>query len=139
MILLDTILVAEAMRPQANAGVTEWLDGQDLETLFLAAVSVAALVGDAARLPVGGLLGGGAVGLGDAVLELFEGRVLAFDRQAARCYGEIMRDVKRERRSVSRVNGLVAAVARSYGMPVAAVDVTPFWVAGCTVIKVGRG
>jgi hypothetical protein len=35
--------------------------------LFLATVSLAALVGDTARLPVGGLLGGGAVGLGDDV------------------------------------------------------------------------
>jgi predicted nucleic acid-binding protein len=139
MILLDTMLVAEAMRPQANARVTEWLDEQDVETLFVATVSLAALVGDAARLPAGAILEGGAVALGDAVAALFEGRVLAFDTQAVRSYGEIMLEAKRYKVSISRANGLVAAVARSYRIPVASVDVGPFFVVGCRVIQVGRG
>ena len=39
MILLDTNVVSEPMRPQAEQRVIAWLDAQPVETLFLSTVS----------------------------------------------------------------------------------------------------
>ena len=38
MILLDTNIISELMRPQPNQAVIEWLDGQYAEQLFLPAI-----------------------------------------------------------------------------------------------------
>ena len=41
MILLDTNVVSEQVRPSPVPCVSEWLDAQPLETLFLSAITVA--------------------------------------------------------------------------------------------------
>ena len=41
MILLDTNVIAERLRPAPDARVTEWMDAQALETLLLSAITVA--------------------------------------------------------------------------------------------------
>lgn len=53
MILLDTNVVSEPLRPTPEAHVIEWIDAQPLETLFLSAVTVAELRAGVALLPSG--------------------------------------------------------------------------------------
>jgi predicted nucleic acid-binding protein len=43
MILLDTNVVSEPLRPATDAHVIEWIDAQQPETLFLSAITVAEL------------------------------------------------------------------------------------------------
>lgn len=53
MILLDTNVISEPLRPTPNARVVAWLDAQSLETLFLSAITVAELRFGIAALPAG--------------------------------------------------------------------------------------
>ena len=53
MILLDTNVVSEALRPDPNTKVISWLDEQIWETLYLSAITVAELRMGAAVLPDG--------------------------------------------------------------------------------------
>ena len=53
MILLDTNVVSEPLRPAPDARVVEWIDAQPLETLFLSAITVAELRARVALLPTG--------------------------------------------------------------------------------------
>ena len=41
MILLDTNVVSEPLRPAPNTRVIAWIDAQPRETLFLSAITVA--------------------------------------------------------------------------------------------------
>ncbi len=41
MILLDTNIISELMRPEPNQAVIEWLDEQVAEQLFLPAIAIA--------------------------------------------------------------------------------------------------
>ncbi len=43
MILLDTNVVSEPLRPAGDVGVLNWLDAQTIETLYLSAISLAEL------------------------------------------------------------------------------------------------
>lgn len=43
MILLDTNFISEPLRRTANPAVLAWIDAQRIETLYLAAVSLAEL------------------------------------------------------------------------------------------------
>ena len=53
MILLDTNVVFEPLRPEPDTAVIAWIDAQPLETLFLSAITVAKLRADVALLPAG--------------------------------------------------------------------------------------
>ena len=51
MILLDTNVVSEPLRPAPDTRVIDWIDAQPLETLFLSAITVAELRAGVALLP----------------------------------------------------------------------------------------
>jgi len=53
LILLDTNIVSETMRPMPARKVVEWVNSQAVETLFLSAVSLAELLSGIAALPEG--------------------------------------------------------------------------------------
>jgi len=53
MILLDTNVISEPLRPVPEVRVIQWLDAQPLETLYLAAITVAELRAGVALLPAG--------------------------------------------------------------------------------------
>ncbi|MFN9279315.1 MAG: PIN domain-containing protein, partial [Betaproteobacteria bacterium] len=53
MILLDTNVVSEPLRPKPSPAVEAWINAQPLETLFLSAVTVAELRAGMALLPAG--------------------------------------------------------------------------------------
>ena len=85
MILLDTNVVSEAMKPVPDDTVRAWLDEQAAETLYLSSVTIAELMFGIGALPDGkrkDKLAAALVG----VMELFADRVLPFDIDAARHY-----------------------------------------------------
>ena len=53
MIVLDTNVVSEAMKPEPDPAVRDWLDEQAAETLFLSSVTVAELLFGIGALPDG--------------------------------------------------------------------------------------
>ena len=53
MILLDTNVVSEPLRADGDKAVLRWLDDQDIETLYLSAISLAELRYGVAALPDG--------------------------------------------------------------------------------------
>ncbi len=88
MILLDTNVVSEAMKPDPHPSVRDWLDAQAAETLFLSSVAVAELLFGIGALPRGKRKDRLASAL-DGVLDLFATRILAFDTAAARRYAPV--------------------------------------------------
>ena len=88
MILLDTNVVSEAMKPEPHPSVRVWLDAQAAETLFLSSVTIAELMFGIGALPRGKRKDGLATTL-DGVMELFKPRILPFDTQAARRYADL--------------------------------------------------
>ena len=53
MILFDTNVVSEAMKPEPDPAVRNWLDEQAAETLYLSSVSIAELMFGIGALPKG--------------------------------------------------------------------------------------
>ncbi|EAZ99940.1 putative plasmid stability protein [Marinobacter sp. ELB17] len=83
MIVLDTSVISEAMKPEPNPAVRAWLNEQSAETRYMSTVSLAELFFGVAALPNGkrkDMLSEALNGL----MELFKGRVLSFDAGAAR-------------------------------------------------------
>lgn len=135
MILLDTNVVSEPLRPTPDVRVIEWIDAQPLETLFLSAVTVAELRAGVALLPLGKRRTGLQQDLERRVLPLFAGRVLPFDPACTPAYAELTAKVRAVELVVATADGYIAAIAAANGLAVATRDTAPFEAAGVAVVN----
>ncbi|MHB8248444.1 MAG: PIN domain-containing protein [Acidithiobacillus sp.] len=134
MIVLDTNVVSEAMKPSANPAVAAWLNDQVAETLYLSSVTLAELLYGIGSLPAGKRKNALA-GTLDSLLELFQGRVLPFDTDAARHYAQLATKARAAGKGFPTPDGYIAAIAVAHGFIVATRDTSPFDVAGVPVIN----
>jgi predicted nucleic acid-binding protein len=118
VIVLDTNVVSEAMRPQPDPAVLLWLNDQAAETLYLSSVTLAELLFGLGALPAGARKDRLAEAL-DALLALFPGRILAFDQDAARRYAEMAVTARAVGRPLPTTDGYIAATAASRNFVVA--------------------
>jgi predicted nucleic acid-binding protein len=133
MILLDTNVVSEAMKPEAAPMVRKWLDEQAAETLYLSSVTIAELLFGIGALPRGKRKAKLAAAL-DGVLKLFADRILPFDTGAARCYADLAVTARAAGKGFPTPDGYIAAIAAAHDFGVASRDTSAFTAAGLTVI-----
>ncbi len=134
MILLDTNVVSEAMKPEPEPAVRKWLDEQAAETLYLSTVTIAELMFGIGALPKGKRKDKLTAAL-DGVLDLFADRILSFDASAARRYAELAVRARAAGKGFPTPDGYIAAIAASQGFAVASRDTSAFTAAGLTVIN----
>ncbi len=134
MIVLDTNVVSEAMKPSAHPAVSAWLNAQVAETLYLTSVTLAELLYGISTLPEGRRKNALASTL-DGLLELFGPRVLPFDAPAARCYAQLATQARAAGKGFPTPDGYIAAIAVAHGFAVATRDTSPFEAGGVAVIN----
>ncbi len=134
MILLDTNVVSEPLKPQPDAAVLRWLDAQNIEALYLPTIGLSELMFGVATLPEGRRKRELETQLEQRVLTVFKGRVLPFDAAAASAHAELRARARRLGRGIPIVDGYIAAIALANGMTVASRDTSPFIAAGLPVI-----
>ncbi|MCL2089928.1 MAG: type II toxin-antitoxin system VapC family toxin [Micrococcales bacterium] len=125
MIILDTNVVSEAMKPNPDPQVTAWLNQQPAGTLFLSSVTLAELLFGVGSLPEGKRKRTLQQAL-DELLTLFDERVLPFDRDAAAEYATMATRARREAKAFPIPDAYIAAIASVAGCAVATRDVSPF-------------
>ena len=138
MILLDTNVLSEPLRPAPEPRVVAWIDAQALETLYLSAITVAELRAGVALLPAGKRRSALQQGLETRVLPLFAGRVLPFDLACTPAYAALMARARKAGLALATADGYIAAIAAANGLAVATRDTSPFEAAGVTVINPWR-
>ena len=89
MILLDTNILSELMRPTPEKGVEQWLADQPDASVFISAITEAELRYGVALLPAGKRRSALAVVIEDMLAEDFTSRILPFDSAAAVAFAEI--------------------------------------------------
>jgi toxin FitB len=134
MIVLDTNVVSEAMKPEPHPAVRSWLNDQAAETLYLSSVTVAELLFGIGALPAGKRKDMLTQAL-DGLMRLFKNRVLPFDIDAARHYADLAVTAKVAGRGFPTPDGYIAAIAASRGFIVASRDTAPYEAANVTVIN----
>ena len=138
MIVLDTNVVSEAMRPTPNPNVVSWLNAQAAETLYLSSITLAELLFGVGALPAGARKERLAQGV-DRLLALFSGRVLPFDQDAARRYADLAVTARSVGRPLPTADGYIAAIAAAHGFTVATRNVQHFSDTGVGVIDPWQG
>ncbi|HEV7159067.1 MAG TPA: type II toxin-antitoxin system VapC family toxin [Caulobacteraceae bacterium] len=135
MIVLDTNVVSEPLKPTGEPAVLAWLDRQNIETLFLTTISLAELGYGVAALPDSRRKDGLGMALQSRVIALFGPRVLSFDSAAADAYARIRVRAKAAGKAIAAADGYIAATAAAHGFAVATRDTGPFEAAGLPVIN----
>jgi toxin FitB len=100
MIVLDTNVLSEAMKPAPAPAVAQWMRRERGRGLFTTAVSEAEIIDGIAILPDGRRkrdLGAAA----QDILVLFAGRILPFDSLAAREFAAIVAERRRIGRPIN--------------------------------------
>jgi predicted nucleic acid-binding protein len=138
MLILDTNVIAEFMKPTVNDSVKEWLNDQAIETLYLTSVTVAELSYGVEALE-DGRRRNRLRQLLNSVTELFDGRILPFSHVSAQHYGRMSADARRRGRTLSIPDAYIAAIALASSYAVVTRDSTPFRNAGVVVIDPWNG
>lgn len=133
MIILDTNVISEAMKPHPHPAVRAWLNAQALGTLYIASVTLSELLFGIGALPAGRRKDALTQAL-DGLLKLFAERILPFDTDSARCYAELAVAARTAGRGFPIPAGYIAATAAAHRFAVATRDVAPFLAAELTVI-----
>ncbi len=126
MILLDTNVLSELMRPIPDSRVVRWLDGQPEIEIWISVVTAAEIRFGLVLLPEGkrkNLL----IDLAEKMLkEDFADQCLPFDCDAAREYAQIVGRRHREGRPISVEDAQIAAIAKAAGLTLATRNVKDF-------------
>ena len=113
MILLDTNVVSELMRPAPDRHVVAWVDAQPTSDLWVSAITVGEIRLGIALLPAGQRQAR-LVQLADSMFqEDFSGRCLPYDVRAATEFAEIVAARTRLGRPISVEDAQIAAIARA--------------------------
>jgi len=134
MIILDTNVLSEMLRPAPDGNVLLWMARQAASQLFTTCVTEAEIRYGIARMPEGrkrSLLAAAVDGIFGIDLA---GRVLPFDSDAARAYAGIVSQRERAGRPISQFDAQIAAVARAHGAAIATRNVSDFEDCGVALV-----
>jgi len=134
MIILDTNVVSEMLRPVPAPRVETWLGRRSGATVYFTAVGEAELRHGVAILPAGRRRTALAKAIDEMLDEDFRERILPFDRAASRAYAAIAAERRAAGRPISQFDCQVAAIARVHGAVVATRNTGDFVGCGITVI-----
>lgn len=135
MIILDTNVLSELLRPAPDAHVITWMASQQRAALFTTSVTRGEILYGLRLLPTGRRR----QTLWDNVMNIFNedmaGQVLNFDSDAADAYAEIAADRKSQGRPISQFDAMIAAMARSRGASLATRNIRDFADCGVELIN----
>lgn len=125
MILLDTNVISEWMRPSPAPSVIAWLDRQSAADLYLPSIGKAEIEAGIMRLPEGKRRDG-LRRAAETLFTEFSDRCLSLDCEAATEYGEVIAVAKSLGRPISVEDALIAAITNRHGCTLATRNVKDF-------------
>lgn len=135
MIILDTNVLSEALRPSPNADVLNWLGNQPRSAVFTTTVTRGELFYGAHLLPAGQRRRELLETLQAIFDDDFAGQILSFDQDAADTYARIASSRKNAGRPISQFDAMIAGITQSRGASLATRNVKDFADCGIEVIN----
>jgi len=135
VIVLDTNVISEPVKPLADPGVVSWLDRQGKETLYLCAPVLMEVLLGITLLPEGRRKSAMKAAVQALLANYFADRFLAFEREAAVVYASLASSASARGYSISVGDCQIAAIAAVHGFAVATRDTAPFRAAGVPTIN----
>ena len=135
MMILDTNVVSELMRPSPEENVVEWIISRDSQDLYLTTVSEAELRYGVEIMPAGQRREGLNCAMEAMFREDFAERILPFDSPSAQAYAVIAASRRSSGRPISHSDCQIAAIASAHSASVVTRDASGFEGCGVPVIN----
>jgi toxin FitB len=135
MIVLDTNVISEMMRPSPARAVADWFARNPRSSLFTTALSQAEILYGLELLPEGRRRDELFAAARPVFDEDLGGRVLPFDSDAAVDFAEIAVSRRRAGRPISQIDAQIAAIVRSRGASLATRNVSDFEDCGIALVN----
>lgn len=134
MIILDTNVLSEVLRPAPEARVLDWMANQPRASLFTTTVTRGELFYGVRLLPEGQRR----QDLLSAVQAIFDkdfaGHILSVDSDAADAYAQIAASRKKTGRPISQFDAMIAGIVQSRGAALATRNTRDFVDCGVEII-----
>ncbi|HUL79366.1 MAG TPA: type II toxin-antitoxin system VapC family toxin [Vicinamibacteria bacterium] len=138
MIILDTNVLSEAMKPVPAAEVLAWLAAQTAASLYTTSITQAEILHGLMLLPSGRRRRALEAAATSMFSEDFGGRILGFGTEAATPYAQIASRRRRAGRPMSHFDAQIAAIARANGAAIATRNVADFVDCGVALVDPWR-
>ena len=135
MIVLDTNVLSEALKPLPSSIVLRWLAAQQPLSVFTTSITEAEVLYGVETLPSGKRRIRLLAAVEKMFAEEFAGRILPFDEDAARAFAGIVAARDRAGHPISQLDAMIAAIARSHRAAVATRNTGDFQHCGIDVIN----
>ena len=135
MIVLDTNVVSESMRPRPDASVRAWMDAQIPSELHTTAINEAELRIGVALLPKGNRRNDLLLAINTALARHFADRIDAFDSVAAVAFTDIVAHRRSIGRPISQFDAQISAICKARGATFATRNVADFADIGLKLIN----
>ena len=134
MILLDTNVLSEVLKPLPSSIVLYWLATQEPSTVFITTITQAEILYGVESLPPGKRRTRLLSAVERVFADEFEGRILPFDEDAARAFARIAAARSTAGRPISQFDAMIAAIAQSQNAAVATRNTSDFERCGIQLI-----
>jgi predicted nucleic acid-binding protein len=135
MIILDTNVLSEVMKPAPSVRVLEWLATESALSVFTTTVAMAEILYRIELLPKGRRRAALASAAEAMFEEDFADRILPFDSDAAREFPKIAAARRVSGHPIAQFDAQIAAIARSRGAAIATRNTGDFEGCGVTVLN----
>ena len=135
MIILDTNVVSEVLKPTPSDRVLGWLATQPAPRLFTTTITMAEILYGIELLPRSRRRAALQKAVEAMFAQDFDGRVLPFDMEAARAFSVMTAARRASGRPMSPFDAQIAAIARSRGAALATRNTADFANCGVTVLN----
>lgn len=126
MIVLDTNVLSELMKPEPSQAVVAWVDARDSSQLAMTALTAAELRAGVAMMPDGARKRALAERIEQTVTETFAGVLLAFDSGCWSFYADIVSDRRASGHPIASFDAQIAAVCRQHDATLATRNTAEF-------------
>jgi predicted nucleic acid-binding protein len=134
MIILDTNVVSELMKPAPADRVIRWVASQTATSLYTTSITYAEILHGILLLPAGKRRKNFEQAAEMMFDEDFAGRILPFGSDGASFYAEVATERQRRGRPISQFDAQIAAIARATGAGLATRNVSDFDHCGIEVV-----
>jgi len=135
VIILDTNVLSEAIKPAPSDAVLRWLAAQAPHEVFATSITQAEILYGVELLPAGKRRDRMAAAVDKIFTEDLKTPILTFDEYAARAYAKLAAARQASGRPIAQSDGMIAAIALTHRGAVATRDIGGFEGCGIQLIN----
>ena len=135
MLVLDTNVVSEILKPRPAPEVIQWFEKVEAEKVCFTAIGEAELLYGTARLPAGQRRTSLEAAISRTTEEFFAERVLCFNRGCAPIYAHLRAESARRGVVMTPSDAMIAAIAALHNATLATRNTKDFELAGVPLVN----